>query len=175
MCVGLYTSRVILDVLGIEDYGIYNVVGGFVVMFSVFSASLSNSITRYITFELGCRNMEKLRTVFSMSLNIQIIISAIIVLLVELVGVWFLNYRLNIPSDRLYAANWVMQFSLITFVVNLISLPYNALIIAYEKMDVFAYISLLEASLKLGVVYLLFISPVDKLIFMHFFLLWFHY
>ena len=170
MCVGLYTSRVILDVLGIEDYGIYNVVGGFVVMFSIFSASLSNSITRYITFELGCHNMERLRTVFSMSLNIQIIISLIIVLLVELVGVWFLNYRLNIPSDRLYAANWVMQFSLFTFVVNLISLPYNALIVAYEKMDVFAYISLLEASLKLGVVYLLFISPIDKLIFYAFLL-----
>lgn len=170
MCVSLYTSRVILDVLGIEDYGIYNVVGGFVVMFSVFSASLSNSITRYITFELGCHNMERLRTVFSMSLNIQIIISLIIVLLVELVGVWFLNYRLNIPSDRLYAANWVMQFSLFTFVVNLISLPYNALIVAYEKMDVFAYISLLEASLKLGVVYLLFMSPIDKLIFYAFLL-----
>lgn len=170
MCVSLYTSRVILEILGIEDYGVYNVVAGFVVMFSVFSASLSNSITRYITFELGRNNLKRLRIVFSMSLNIQIIISFIIIILAELLGVWFLNYRMNIPSDRLFAANLVLQFSLFTFVINLISLPYNALIIAHEKMNVFAYISFLEALLKLGVVWLLLLSSVDKLVFYAFLL-----
>lgn len=164
MLVSLYTSRVVLDVLGVEDFGIYNVVGGVIVMFSVVSASLSNSITRYITYELGRGDAKKLQMVFSTSMNIQFLIALIIILLAETVGMWFMTTQMNIPSERLYAAYWVLHCSLITFVIQLISLPYNAILIAHEKMDVFAYIGLLEAFLKLLCAYAIFTSPFDKLI-----------
>lgn len=133
MLVSLYTSRVVLDALGIEDYGIYNVVGGIIIMFSVISASLSNSITRYITYELGKGNINKLKLIFSTSVNIQIIIALMIVTLTEIVGVWFINTEMNIPENRISAAFWVLQCSLFTFVIQLISLPYNAALIAHEK------------------------------------------
>ena len=165
MAVSLYTSRIVLEALGIDDYGIYNVVGGLVAMFSVVSGSITSAISRFITYELGHGDNNKLIKIFSTSLNIQFVISAIVIVLSEAIGVWFLNYEMNIPSDRLYAANWVLQFSIITFVINLISAPYNACIIAHERMSAFAYISILEVSLKLIVVYLLFVSLVDKLIF----------
>lgn len=164
MLVSLYTSRVILNTLGVSDFGIINVVGGFVGMFSVISNSLSSSISRFITFELGHGNFNKLRLIFSTSVNIQIGISLIIVILAECIGVWFINHKLNIPEGRLIAANWVFQCSLLSFVIGLISVPYNACIIAHERMSAFAYISILETILKLVIVYMLFISPYDKLI-----------
>lgn len=164
MTIALYTSRVILNVLGVSDYGIYNVVGGVVAMFSVISGTFSSSISRFITYELGSKNSERLQKIFSTSLNIQLIIAAIIILIGELIGVWFINYKIQIPTERLIAANWVFQCSLFTFVINLISIPYNACIIAHEKMSAFAYISILEATLKLIVVYLILLSPLDKLI-----------
>lgn len=164
MFITLYTSRVVLDKLGVDDYGIYNVVGGFVAMFAVISASLSNSISRYITFELGHGDKKRLNEVFSTSINIQLILSAIILVLVESVGTWFLFTYMNLPESRLTAAFWVLQCSLITFIINLISLPYNAAIIAHEQMDVFAYISLLEVTLKLLAVYAIIVSPIDKLV-----------
>lgn len=133
MIVSLYTSRVILDALGVEDFGIYNVVGGVVAMFSVISGSLSASISRFITFELGKGDQSKLNKIFSASVTIQILLSLIVVILIELVGVWFLNSKMIIPADRILAANWVLQFSIVTFVINLISVPYNASIIAHEK------------------------------------------
>lgn len=144
MLVSLFTSRVILSALGVDDYGIYNVVGGVVAMFTVVSGALSASISRFITFELGRNDIEKLKRIFSTSINIQIGISLLILLLGETIGVWFLNYKMNIPVERLDAANWVLQCSLITFIINLISVPYNAAIIAHEKMSAFAYISILE-------------------------------
>lgn len=150
MGLNLYISRVVLETLGVEDYGIYNVVGGLVVMFSIVSASLTNSITRYMTFELGKGDdKDNLRRIFSTSFNIQLILSIIVVALVEIVGIWFLYYKMNIPPDRLTAANWVLQCSLVTFVLNLISLPYNASLISHERLDVYAYIGILEVSLKL--------------------------
>ena len=164
MLITLYTSRVILNQLGVENYGIYNVVGGVVAMFAVISAALSSAISRFITFELGRGDKSRLRAIFSTSINIQVGISLIILLLGEIVGVWFLNYKMAIPPARLVAANWVLQCSLITFCINLISVPYNALIIAHERMSAFAYISILEAALKLAICYLLIISPWDKLI-----------
>ena len=164
MLVSLYTSRVILNTLGVSDFGIINVVGGVVGMFSVISNSLSSSISRFITFELGHGNFNKLRLIFSTSVNIQIGISLIIVILAECIGVWFINHKLNIPEGRLIAANWVFQCSLLSFVIGLISVPYNACIIAHERMSAFAYISILETILKLVIVYMLFISPYDKLI-----------
>jgi len=164
MLITLYTSRVILNQLGVEDYGIYNVVGGVVAMFAVISSALSSAISRFITFELGRGDSSRLRTIFSTSINIQIGISLLVLLLGEIIGVRFLNYKMIIPPERLTAANWVFQCSLITFCVNLISVPYNALIIAYERMSAFAYISILEATLKLAICYLLIVSPWDKLI-----------
>lgn len=164
MLVALYTSRVILNTLGVSDFGINNVVGGVVGMFSVISGSLSSSISRFITFELGHGDINKLRRIFSTSVNIQIGISLIIVILAEGIGVWFVNHKLNIPTGRLVAANWVFQCSLLSFVIGLISVPYNACIIAHERMSVFAYISILETILKLVIVYMLLISPYDKLI-----------
>lgn len=164
MVVGLYTSRVILNTLGVEDYGINNVVGGVIAMFSLISASISGSIGRFLTFELGRGNMDALKKVFSTSVTIQIILSIIIVIIAEIVGIWFLNNKLQIPADRMYAAHWVFHCSIISFVIGLISLPYNASIISHEKMNVFAYMSILETILKLVIVYMLVISPFDKLI-----------
>lgn len=164
IAVGLFTSRVILSTLGIEDYGVYNVVAGVVAMFSLLTGSLSTAISRFLTFTLGKGEQEKLSLVFSTSINIMIGMSFVVILLAELIGVWFLNSHMNIPSERLYAANWVLQFSILTFAMNLISVPYNAAIIAHERMSAFAYISILEVTLKLIIVYMLYMSPFDKLI-----------
>ena len=164
MLVSLYTSRVILDVLGVDDYGIYNVVGGAIMMFSVVSGSISNAISRFITFELGKGDYKKLKEVFVSSVNIQIGISLIVIILGETFGLWFLNSYMNIPDGRMYAANWVLHCSLIAFIINLLSIPYNACIIAHEKMTAFAYIGILDALLKLLVVVALPFFLHDKLI-----------
>lgn len=165
MVVSLYTSRVILNALGVEDFGIYNVVGGVVSMFTVISGSLSAAISRFITYELGKGDQSKLNKIFSASVTIQLLLSLIIVVLIESVGVWFLNAKMTIPADRVTAANWVLQFSIITFVINLISVPYNAAIIAHERMSAFAYISILEAIGKLAIAFFIMWSPIDKLIY----------
>ena len=165
MLISLYTSRVNLNALGVEDYGIYNVVGGVVAMFSLLSSSLSSAISRFITFELGRGDHQRLKDIFSASVTIQLVLSLIIIVLIETIGLWFLNTHLVIPAERLRAANWVFQFSVLTFVINLISVPYNACIIAHEKMSAFAYISILEAAGKLAVALLIVHSPIDRLIF----------
>lgn len=164
MLVTLYTSRVVLKNLGVEDFGVYNAVGGVVAMFAVISGALSNAISRYITYGIGKGDQDRLKVVFSTSVNIQIVIAVIVFVLCEILGVWFLNNRMNIPADRLYPANWVLHCSLFTFVVNLISVPYNACIIAHEHMSAYAYISIFDAILKLCVAFMLIISPVDKLV-----------
>ena len=165
MLVSLYTSRVVLNALGVEDYGIYNVVGGVVAMFSILSSSLSAAISRFITFELGRKDLDKLKRVFSSAVTIQIGLALIIILLAETIGLWFLNEKMVIPSERMTAANWVFQFSILTFAVHLISVPYNAAIIAHEKMSAFAYISILEVIGKLIVAFSIAIIPMDKLIY----------
>lgn len=119
MAVSLYTSRVVLNALGVEDFGIYNVVGGVVAMFSMLSGSLSAAITRFITYELGTGNKENLKKIFSSSVTIQIGLAVLIILLAEAIGVWFLNVKMNIPDGRIVAANWVFQFSILTFAINL--------------------------------------------------------
>lgn len=164
LCVTLYTSRVVLNTLGVVDYGIFCIVGGVIGVFSVISGSLSASISRFITFEIGHGDYNQLKRIFSTSLNIQIFISLLLLVLGELIGVWFLNSKMNIPSERLYAANWVLQSSLLSFVLGIITLPYNACIIAHERMSVYAYISIAEVFLKLFIVYMLFVSSADKLI-----------
>lgn len=164
MAVGLFTSRVILATLGVEDYGVYNVVAGFVMMFSFFTSSLGAAISRFLTYELGKGESSKLQRIFSTSVNVQLLLSVAISILAEAIGVWFVNNKLNIPADRLYAANWTFQCAILSFIFNLISVPYNAAIIAHERMSAFAYISILEVTLKLAIVYVLYISPIDKLI-----------
>jgi O-antigen/teichoic acid export membrane protein len=164
MAITLYTSRVVLKQLGENDYGIYNVVGGIVTMFSIVSASLSSAISRFLTFELGKKNQERLRSIFSTSVLIQIGLWLIIAILVESIGVWFLNSKMNIAPERLPAANWVLQCSIITFGINMLSVPYNAAIIAHEKMQAFAYVSILEVVLKLAIAFLLYLSFFDSLI-----------
>lgn len=165
MVISLYTSRVVLNALGVEDYGIYNVVGGLVAMFSVLSGSLSAAIGRFITFELGKGNIGKLKKVFCTAINIQIILIVIITILLETIGLWFLNYKMVIPSERMVAANWVFQFSVITFAVNLWSVPYNAAIVAHEHMSAFAYISILDAIAKLLIAFIILMNPIDRLVF----------
>lgn len=165
MLVHLYTSRVVLQALGIEDYGVYNAVAGFIALFSMVSNSISAAISRFITFVLGTGEHEKLRKVFSTAIIIQIFIAVIVLVLVELVGVWFLNAKMTIPEGRMIAANWVLQFALLTFVFNLWSTPYNATIVAHEKMGAFAYIGIFDGSAKLAVAFLIMISPIDRLVF----------
>lgn len=171
MGVTLYTSRVVLQVLGVEDFGIYSAVGGFVSMFAVISGSLTAAISRFITYEMGLGNTEKITRIFSVSIIIQLLISGIIVLFSETLGLWFLNMRMNIPIDRLSAANWVYQFSIFTFVINLISIPYNASIVAHERMSAFAYISIFQAFGTLTIAFLIKYSPWDRLVFYAFLML----
>lgn len=165
MLISLYTSRVILNALGVEDYGIYNVVGGVVTMFSMLSGSLSAAISRFLTFELGKGNSENLKKVFSSSVTIQAGIALIIIFFAETIGLWFLNEKMVIPENRMSAANWCYQFSVITFAISLISVPYNAAIIAHERMSAFAYISILEALGRLIVAWCIVMNPIDRLVF----------
>lgn len=165
MVVGLLTSRVNLDSLGVENFGIYNVVGGLVVMFSSLSGALSMAISRFLTFELGRNDKESLKLVYSTSIIIQVIMALAIVLLAETVGLWFLNAKMVISAERLGAANWVFQFAMISFVISFLNVPHTASIVSHEKMGAFAYFSIFDVVLRLLIAYLTYIAPVDKLIF----------
>ncbi len=164
MLVSFYTSRVVLHALGVVDYGVYNVVGSSVAMFSMLSGSLSSAISRFITFELGRGDIGKLKRVFSTAVTVQLILATVVVLLAETVGLWFLNHEMEIPPERLAAAHWVYQFSIITFVIGLVSVPYNASIIAHERMSTFAYIGIFEALSKLLVAYVISTTRADRLV-----------
>lgn len=165
MIVSLYTSRLVLASLGVNDYGIYNVVGGFVTMFSLLSGSMSTTISRFLTYELGKEDPKQLHIVFCTSVNIQLGLSFIIIVLAEAFGLWFLNYEMNIPEGRMVAANWVFQLSLLAFCINLINVPFNSILIAHEEMTAFAYFSIVESLLKLAVALMLAVSPCDRLVF----------
>ncbi len=168
MLTALFTSRIVLDVLGAADYGLNNVIGGVVVLFSFLNAALLSATQRYINFYLGKQDYKQTNIVFCMSMNTYLLLSILVVILGETIGMWFVNTQLNIPQDRVYAAQWVYQFTLLQFVINLLRVPYNASIIAYERMNFYAYISLIEVIIKLLVVYLLYITSYDKLIFYSF-------
>lgn len=165
MVVAIYTSRVILDVLGASDYGIYNVVGGIVTMMSFLNGALGSSSSRFLTYELGRGNQDKLNRTFSASLNLHICVALIVLILGETLGLWFFYEKLVIPDDRMVAAFWVYQFSIITTMISFTQVPYNASLIAHENMSIYAYVGLYEAISKLLIVYLLMVSPIDKLIF----------
>lgn len=163
MLVGLYTSRVILNSLGISDYGIYTVVGGIVTMFTFLSTTLSTAISRFLTFHIGKNDKDKLSATFSSSLILLSVIAIILFVLAEVLGCYFVGSKLNIPEFRINAAYWVLHSAIIILIINLISIPYNSAIIAHEKMSAFAYISILEAVFRLLVAFALQLSSFDKL------------
>ena len=164
MAVSLYTSRVVLNNLGISDFGVYSIVGGIVSSFGFLHNAMANATQRFITFAIGENDFTKLKNIFSSSLTLHFLIAAFFLVLAETIGLWFLNYKLNIQVNRIFAANVVFQLSVFTFIVGIIQVPYNALIIAREKMIVFAYMSIIEVFLKLLIVFILPIINYDHLI-----------
>lgn len=163
MGVSLFTVRIVLSVLGAIDYGLYNVVGGIVVMLSFLSNTMASASQRFFAFELGRKNYDQLKRTFSMTMNIYGIIAVLILILAETIGLWFLNTQLTIPLERMKAANWVYQFSIFSFMMTMLKVPYNAIIVAHERMNVYAYVSIVEVILKLIIVYLLVLFSYDKL------------
>lgn len=164
MFLGLFTSRIVLQALGEDDFGIYSVVGGVVAMFSVISGSLATAISRYITFELGKGENSRLGRVYSTAVTVQIILALIIIILAEPCGLWFIENMMNIVPEKIAAAKWVLHFSLASFVVNLMSVPQMAAITAHEKMSAYAYIGILDGLLRLGTALLIAASAYDRLI-----------
>ena len=164
MIVSLYTSRIMLQALGVDNYGINNVVGGIVAMSSLITGAVTSSITRFITYALGEGDTERMKRVFSTSVNVMIAISLIAVIALEVIGIWFLSSKADIPDGRMVAAHWVLQCSIVTLVLNLISQPYNATIIAHEHMSIYAYMSIVEVSLKLAVCFIIQAFDGDRLI-----------
>lgn len=163
--VTLFTSRIVLKTLGVEDFGIYNLVAGFVVMFSFINGSMSAASQRFLNVEIAHGEKKQINKVFCTSMNVHVLVTILILVLGETVGLWFINNQLNIPRDRMYAANWVYQMSLITAIINITRIPYNAIIIAYQRMSIYAYIGIFETIMKLAIVYVLVLQEwLDKLI-----------
>jgi O-antigen/teichoic acid export membrane protein len=163
MLVSLYTVRVVLNTLGAEDYGIYNVVGGVVTMFGFLSGSMATASQRYFSFELGRGDFEQLKRIFSLSFTIYVMIATLVLILAETAGLWFVANKLAIPSERKNAAIWAYHFSIISFLFTILTAPYMAAIIAHEDMNIYAYVSIAEALLRLGTVFLLRLILLDKL------------
>lgn len=164
LAIGLYTSRVTLQILGVQDYGIYNLVGSVVALFSLISGAMSSACQRFITFAIGKNNLSETKKVFETSVSLHVILGIFFVIVLEILGVWLLKNKLDIPIERVQAANYVFQFSVVTTFVNVISVPYDALIIAHERMNAFAYISIVEAVMKLSAVLMLNFLSWDKLV-----------
>lgn len=165
LIITLFSSRVVLHTLGVEDFGIFNLVSSLVVFSAFLRSALSNATSRYITYELEVGDQISITKVYTMAINSHLLLAIIILVLMELIGVWFLNTQLKISPERLNAANWLFQFSLVSFCISIIQTPYYSNIIAHEKMGIYAVIGIFEAVLKLAICYLLIISPLDKLVF----------
>lgn len=163
MAVTLYTSRIVLMALGVEDFGIYNVVGGIVIMFGFLNSAMTTATQRFLSFELGLEKKNELKKTFQIALNIHIGIAVVIFIIAETVGLWILNNKLNIPYERMEAAHWVYQCSILSFLITVLRVPYNASIISRERMNIYAYMSIIESILKLGIVFLLSVGGYDKL------------
>lgn len=163
LIVSLYTSRVVLQTLGFSDYGIYSLVGGVVVIFSFLNSSLSGATSRFLTYELGRGNLQRLKETFSSAIQVHLFIALIVFILAETLGLWFFTTKLVIPEERMFAAHVVYQCSIISTIVQIVQVPYDASIIAHEKMNIYAYIELLSVLLRLVIVYLLLIGDFDKL------------
>ena len=164
MLIALYTSRVVLQILGVDDYGIYQAVGGIVGFLSFVNNALSQGSSRFITYGLGKGNIENLKKIFATTLTSHILLAVIIVVVAETAGLWFLHHKMVFPTERMDAAEWVFHFSIVTVFFTLTQVPYNACIIAHEKMTVFAYVSIVDAIFKLLIVYMLTIGQMDKLV-----------
>lgn len=164
MGVSLFTSRIVLQSLGVDDYGIYNVVAGFVSMFTFINSAMTSATQRYITFAIGKGENIRINTAFCTCVNIHALLSIMLIVVAETIGLWFVNTHMVIPEDRIMAANIVYQFAVLSTVVMMLSVPYNAMIVAYEKMSAFAYISILDVAFKLLIAYILFASAVDRLV-----------
>lgn len=164
MFISLFTSRVIIDALGIVDYGIYNVVGGFVAMFALVSNSLTSACSRFISYEIGIGSQESIQKVFTTTIIIHYLLAIIIAILCEGFGLWYINNKMLIPVDRLLAANYVFHISVLNFCTNLITIPYNAAIIAHNRMKIFAYVSIFEGLGRLAICYLVMYVPSDRLV-----------
>lgn len=163
--VGLFTSRIVLQALGVDDYGIYGVIGGVVGMASFLNSAMAGATSRFITFELGRGNDDRLKKIFSSALIIHILIALFVAILAETVGLWFVNNKMNFPPDRMFAVNVLYQFTILSMFVNFTQVPYSAAIIAHEKMNIYAYFEIINVTLKLLIVYLLLIINTDRLIF----------
>lgn len=164
MAVGLFTSRITLNALGVVDFGLNNVVGGVITMFAFLNTAMVSASQRYITFGLAQNNIERLKVIFTTSFQVHVIIAILIFLLGETIGLWFVYNKMVIPAERMYACSYVYHLSIVTLISSVLSVPYNSAIIAHEKMGAFASISIFEVLAKLGIAYLLIISPFDKLI-----------
>ena len=164
MAVTLFTTRIVLKNLGVEDYGIYNVVAGFVSMFAFLNSAMAGATQRFLSFELGINDEKRVNLIFCQSVIIHVLIAIIILVLSETIGLWFVYNKLTIPAERFDAAMWVYQIAILSFLFQIINVPYHASIIAHEKMSVYAWVSILDVALKLGIAYLISVSPGDKLI-----------
>ncbi len=169
MLIGFYTSRLILNTLGIENYGIKNAVGGFISLFMIVRGTLTATTSRYLTCEIGKVGISHPHKIFSVAVVIHVLLALLLFLLLETLGLYFLNHGLNIPPDRMYAANWVFQFSVLSTILDVLNAPYISAIIAHEKMSAFAFFSMFDVIAKLLIVYLLYITPYDRLITYSFF------
>ena len=165
MVVALYTSRIILNTLGATDYGIYNVVGGIVTIMAFLNGALASSTSRFLTFALGERNEKKLKNTFGAALNLHICVALLVLVVGETLGLWFFYEKMIIPEERMTAAFWVYQFSIVTTMVAFTQVPYNASLIAHEEMSIYAYTGLYEAISRLAIALLIGVSPIDKLVF----------
>ena len=163
--ISFYTTRLILANLGVDNYGIYNVIGGFVAMFYMVTSTMTQAVGRFLTFDLGKGDISKLQKTFSTSVNILLLMSIFVVILAETIGLWFINSKLNIADERMLAANWIYQFSVFAFVLEMISVPYSASVISHEKMGTFAFVTIVKVLLTLGIAFALSISPIDRLVF----------
>ena len=164
MGVSLFTSRVVLDKLGVTDYSLYGVVGGIVAMLSFLNGTLTIGTSRFLTYELGRGDYQRLSDTFVTAFYVHLLLAGIILLCMETGGLWFLYHKLVIPPDRLDACFWVFQLSLLTTVISITQVPYTSLVSSHENFDIYAYISIFEALAKLGICYVLFITSYDKLI-----------
>lgn len=160
----LYTTRVLLKILGIEDYGVYNVVGGFVSMFAFLNTSMSNGIQRFFNYEFGKNGIEGANRVYCTAVLIQLILAVVIVFLTESFGLWYLHNKMNIPDNRMIAAEWIFQLSILSFIFIIMQAPYTAAVMAHERMDFYAIVNVFDAVLKLGIVFFLPLLRVDQLI-----------
>ena len=164
MIIGLFTSRIMLQALGVDNYGINALVGGIVSMTSLITGTMSNAISRYLTYGLGEGNMDKQKKIFATSLNAQLVIGLISIVLLESIGIWFLNVQANIPEERMFAANWVFQGSIFSTIIGLIAIPYNALIVAHERMTVYAYMGIIDVVFRMSICYVIMLYGGDRLI-----------